>query len=117
MQLRPIDRPQIGYHPVCRTTPDGVDMAMIRIATHSVTGIIPDVLVSNRRFRWLVRARKAAALVAHDRLNFSLPVIASALGHRDHTTVLHAVVEGRDDADIISTADAIERRLELMVAA
>lgn len=54
-------------------------------------GISYDEIVSNRRQRNLVIARQEAMWRCKAETTATYPQIAMAIGHRDHTTILHGV--------------------------
>ncbi len=77
-------------------------------------------LCSQRRLGPLVRARQIAMYLTKTLTNRSLPEIGRRFGHRDHTTVLHAVrkIETRmeDDADLAHDIRTLKQKLERAVA-
>jgi hypothetical protein len=79
----PVEEPyDLGYSPAVRE---------IVKTVAKISGFLPAEIVGPRRFSDLVRVRQIAAWVARNFTDRSLPAIASELGGRDHTTVLHAV--------------------------
>ena len=78
---------------VAGPAPAHTDTALIEViaAASDVYGVSADLIVSGSRSRRHVEARHAAMYVARESTGLSYPVIASAFGRRDHTTVLHAV--------------------------
>jgi hypothetical protein len=48
-------------------------------------------LISDARFAWVVRPRQIAMWLARRVTTRSLPEIGRLFGHRDHTTVIHAI--------------------------
>jgi hypothetical protein len=81
-------------------------------------GTTPDDLVSRRRTQPLARWRHIAMYVAHRTTGRSLLFIASKIGDRDHTTVLHGVrvVKGllkAGDGDTIAAVNQIIERLQI----
>ena len=56
-----------------------------------VFGVTVEALCGYSRTRALVQARQSAMYVCRSLTEESLPAIGRAFGHRDHTTVLHAV--------------------------
>jgi chromosomal replication initiation ATPase DnaA len=88
-------------------------------ATAEHFGTSPDVLVSARRTRPLVRWRQVAMYVAREMTGRSLPFIGKKIGGRDHTTILHGVrvVKGlilAGDAETIAAVDQIIERLQIL---
>jgi chromosomal replication initiation ATPase DnaA len=88
-------------------------------ATAEHFGTSPDVLVSARRTRPLVRWRQVAMYVAREMTGRSLPFIGKKIGGRDHTTILHGVrvVKGlivAGDAERIAAVDQIIERLQVL---
>jgi chromosomal replication initiation ATPase DnaA len=79
-------------------------------ATAEHFGTSPDVLVSARRTRPLVRWRQVAMYVAREMTGRSLPFIGKKIGDRDHTTILHGVraVESLLDAGDVATTVAVQ---------
>ena len=67
---------------------------LIVAATCRESGMIANVLLSERRHAQIVHWRNAVCYVAHDVIGMSLPVIGEAI-KRDHTTVLHGVRAAR----------------------
>lgn len=55
-----------------------------------VYGLTTDQIVSERRFKDIVRARQSLMWEMWKHLTWSLPRIGRFCGNRDHTTVLHA---------------------------
>jgi chromosomal replication initiation ATPase DnaA len=87
-------------------------------ATAEHFGTSPDVLVSARRTRPLVRWRQVAMYVAREMTGRSLPFIGKKIGGRDHTTILYGVrvVKGlivAGDAETIAAVDQIIERLQV----
>jgi chromosomal replication initiation ATPase DnaA len=87
-------------------------------ATAEHFGTSPDVLVSARRTRPLVRWRQVAMYVAREMTGRSLPFIGKKIGGRDHTTVLHGVrvVKGlilAGDAETIAAVRQITEHLQM----
>src|SRR5699024_10797747 len=56
-----------------------------------VFGVEGAEIVGRSRARPALRARQAAALIARERLDLSLPEIGAKLGGRDHSTVHNAL--------------------------
>jgi Bacterial dnaA protein helix-turn-helix len=88
-------------------------------ATAEHFGTSPDVLVSARRTRPLVRWRQVAMYVAREMTGRSLPFIGKKIGGRDHTTILHGVrvVKGlilAGDAETIAAVNQIKERLQVL---
>jgi chromosomal replication initiation ATPase DnaA len=88
-------------------------------ATAEHFGTSPDVLVSARRTRPLVRWRQVAMYVAREVTGRSLPFIGRKIGGRDHTTILHGVrvVKGlilAGDAETIAAVNQITERLQVL---
>jgi chromosomal replication initiation ATPase DnaA len=80
-------------------------------------GMTVEALLSPRRTQPLTRRRHVAMYVARQLTARSLPYIASKLGKKDHSTILHAVrtVQARidaGDADTIAAVDAIVARIQ-----
>lgn len=71
-----------GYSPATRV----IIRQVSRISGFSLAEI-----AGPRRFAGLVKARQVSAWLARNFTDRSLPAIASELGGRDHTTILHAI--------------------------
>ncbi len=54
-------------------------------------GMTVDEMLTTSRERRFVRARQEAMWEIRQRTHLSLPQIAQRFGHKDHTSVLHAV--------------------------
>lgn len=66
-------------------------MQQIMITVSREFGLPPSVLRSTRRTRTMVIPRHVAMYLAAELLGLTLNQIAYAFGHRDHTTILHAI--------------------------
>lgn len=72
-------------------------------------------MTSSRRFRGVARPRQVAMYLSHKLTQRTLTEIGRLFGHRDHTTVIHAIkqvehlrlVDGEFAADVL----ALEERL------
>ncbi|MGH9280472.1 MAG: chromosomal replication initiator protein DnaA, partial [Acidimicrobiales bacterium] len=76
----------LGGHGSRRITP-----AMILDATSDMFGHSIEDLCGKSRSRPLVQARQVGMYVFRELTDFSYPAIGRVFGHRDHTTVMHAV--------------------------
>ena len=80
-------------------------------------GLSPRDIRSPRRAQPLARARHLIAYLGHEYAGFSLPVLGQALGHRDHTTMLHSVRKAREllteDQAFAQLARSLRRELDL----
>lgn len=66
---------------------------IIKVVSH-VTGIsVPDIK-SARRQKELIRARFLACMLIKELTQLSYPAAGRAMGGRDHTSILHAVIAG-----------------------
>jgi hypothetical protein len=86
-----------------------VSLLILRIVSE-VTGFEQDALCSDSRVARLVRARQIAMFLMV-RAKASLPSVGRALGHRDHTTVLHGARKARAVARLLGVShhpDAVE---------
>jgi hypothetical protein len=77
---------------------------------------IPRVnLLSQRRYERFTRPRQVAMYLARELTVQSFPMIARALGGRDHTTVMHGArtiaAQLDHDADLITEVRALKQRL------
>jgi chromosomal replication initiator protein len=75
-------------------------------------------LKSHRRHRAVSFPRMVAMYVCRQRLKLSYPELGDRFGGKDHTTVMSAVKKiggliDKDDADVKSAVDAIERKVGL----
>jgi chromosomal replication initiator protein len=88
-------------------------------ATAEHFGTSPDVLVSDRRTKPLVRRRQVAMYVARKMTGRSLSFIGHKIGDRHHTTILHGVrvvksLLDAGDAEMVATVGAIMERLQVL---
>src|SRR4051812_11184752 len=70
-------------------------------------GLHPRSMISSERTRHVAHPRQVAMYLTRELTHRSLPSIGAAFGHRDHTTVIHAIkaVEQRMRDDPLAAAD------------
>jgi Bacterial dnaA protein helix-turn-helix len=104
--------PAIAEQP--STTPGPILVRRVLRVTAEHYGTTPDDLVSVCRTKPLVRHRQVAMYVAHKTTGCSTPFIASHMGDRHHTTILHGVraVQSLLDAGDVATTAAVRQITE-----
>lgn len=106
--------PPIGDDVGDDDVPSPVRIRSLVKAASKVTGISVTDILSSRRSKNFVTARRIVCVLARRHTLRSLPEIGLALGKRDHTTVLHAMNTGDDlerrDPDF---AEAIRKTIVL----
>ncbi len=94
-------------------------ISSIQEATVRHFGIPAIEMVSQRRARRVARPRQVAMYLAHELTPHSSSTIGWHFGHRDHTTVLHAIarIEALAKADPDFGKQVASLRAQLSVAA
>lgn len=64
-------------------------------------------LIGPRRWPRIIRARRVAMAIMREVLGMSYPEIGHAIGHRHHTTVIHALRGLTADPELVFDRDAI----------
>jgi chromosomal replication initiator protein len=87
-----------------------ISVADIQREVAAFFGIPALEMTSARRARKIARPRQVAMFFSRERTPHSLPNIGRMFGHRDHTTVLHAIrtVEGLIATDAAFAAKVAE---------
>lgn len=95
-------------------------MRTIQEAVCAVMGVSLNDLLSARREKPIILPRHIAMFLCKKYLTKSLPEIGHGFGHRDHTTVLHAIRKidelSRSDPDVQETIMEIEKMLGFVKA-
>jgi Bacterial dnaA protein helix-turn-helix len=69
-------------------------------------------LMSKNRYRHLVKARKALAVLLFEFTNFSLPHMGRFMGGRDHSTISHLLSTAMKDEEVVYAVDLIRGKLQ-----
>lgn len=92
-----------------------IDRRALLLATAAEFRFDVEDMIGGRRFQALVTARAAFALLSRRRLGSSATMIGRALGGRDHTTILNALLKGesltRHDHAFVACLARIEAQL------
>lgn len=77
------------------------------------SGVSMSEIQGDRKFRYIVDARWAAMIVMRERLKMSLPHIAMVMGHKHHTTAIHAV-KAKRSPELLELIDSINNAIDEM---